>query len=120
MALTGYTISSGPAREALSSVRSQRNELDGLRDNVQTAMGELIEAAEMRAVTTALTSVWNDLIALHAEAAETRIDNGLSGMESAIQAFETGSQTMMDDANSPMVTTPELEIDDAMVMEEES
>jgi t-SNARE complex subunit (syntaxin) len=119
VALTGYIIEPGPARGALAAVQAQRDELDGLRDNVQGAMEDLIQAAGMRAVTTALSSVWNDLIALHAEAAETRIDNGLSGMERAIQAYESGSQTMMDDANATAAAAPVLAIDDAMVIGEE-
>lgn len=118
MALTGYRIEPAGVRGALNRVRSQREELDGLRGNVQAEMTTLIEAARMRSVTTALTSVWNDLLAVHAEAAETRIDNATSGMEAAVQAFEDGSRQMMDDAHQSMGQVPDLDIDDAMVVEE--
>ncbi len=116
MTLPGYHINPSGARGVLSRVRAERDELDGLRNSMETHMESLIEAARMRAVTTALTSVWNDLLALHAEAAETRIDNGVTGMEGAIQAFEDGDITMMEVAHSTMHQTPELEIDDAMVV----
>lgn len=117
MTLPGYHIDPSGARGVLSRVRAERAELDGLRDTMETHMESLIEAARMRAVTSALTSVWNDLLALHAEAAETRIDNGVTGMEGAIQAYEDGDITMMEAAHGTMHQSPELEIDDAMAVE---
>jgi hypothetical protein len=118
MALTGYVVDPDGVRGALSRVRGRRGELTGLRDGAESAMTGLVQAAGMRSVSTALSSVWNDLIALHAEAAETRIDQGTSGMEAAVQAFEDGSRQMMDDAHESMGRVPDVVIDDAMVVEE--
>lgn len=118
MALEGYEVDAPAANTVVTRVRTQREELDGLRDNMETSMQSLMDAAKMRAVVTALSSVWNDMLALQAEAAETRIDNGANGMQGAINAVTDGGRNMMESAQATMSQSPDLVIDDAMVVEE--
>lgn len=118
MALEGYEVDAPAANAVVTRVRTQREELDGLRDNMETSMQSLMDAAKMRAVVTALSSVWNDMLALQAEAAETRIDNGANGMQGAINAVTDGDRNMMESAQATMSQSPDLVIDDAMVVEE--
>lgn len=115
--IDGYTIVPATVRGALEQVRTGRDEIGPKRESMLGKMEDLMEAAKMRAVTTALSSVWNDLIALQAEAAETRIDNAVDGMEASVVAFEQGDASMMENAQTTMRQSPELEVDDALVVE---
>lgn len=114
----GYAIVPATVRGALRQVRSEREDLDSQREALLGTMEDLMEATKMRAVTTALSSVWNDMIALQAEAAGTRIDNAVTGMEESVQAFEQGDATMMDSAQTSMQQSVVLEIDDGLTVEE--
>lgn len=118
MAIDGYEVDETAALAVVTSVRTQRDELNGLRDTMETSMLSLIDAAKMRSVVTALSSVWNDMLALQAEAAETRIDNGANGMQGAINAISDGNRNMLESAQATMSQSPDLVIDDAMVVEE--
>lgn len=115
--INNYNITPATVRGALSNVTTEREEITPKREAMLEKMEDLMEAAKMRVVTTALSSVWNDLIALQTEAAETRIDNAVSGMEGSVQAFEQGDISMMETAQATMRQSPELEIDDAIVVE---
>ncbi|MFC7400860.1 DUF6507 family protein [Citricoccus sp. GCM10030269] len=119
MSLTGYDIDPAGARGVVNRVETQAEDLPTIRETAHGHMESLIEAAKMRAVTTALTSVWNDMLAVQAEAAEVRIANGNSGMRSAVTAFEDGDINMMEASHATMHQSPDLEIDDAMVVEDE-
>ncbi|MDN5824675.1 MAG: DUF6507 family protein [Micrococcaceae bacterium] len=114
----GYEIVPATVRGALRQVRSEREDLDTQREALLGRMEDLMEATKMRAVTTALSSVWNDMIAMQAEAAGTRIDNAVTGMEESVQAFEQGDATMMDSAQGSMQQSVVLDIDDALTVEE--
>lgn len=115
--VNGYSIVPATVRGALGVVRTECDDLGPKREAMLGKMEDLMEAAKMRAVTTALSSVWNDLIALQAEAAETRIDNAVVGMEASVQAYEQGDASMMESAQSTMRQSPELDIDDALAVE---
>lgn len=117
MSLTGYDIDPAGARGVLNRVEAQGEDLPAIREAAHGHMESLIEAAKMRAVTTALTSVWNDMIAVQAEAAEVRVANGVSGMRSAVNAFVAGDVHMMESSHATLHQAPDLEIDDAMVVE---
>jgi hypothetical protein len=115
--MDSYNINPATVRAALSNVTTDREDIAPKREAMFEKMEDLMEAAKMRAVSTALSSVWNDLIALQAEAAETRIENAVNGMEGSVQAFEQGDMSMMESAQATMRQSPELEIDDAIVVE---
>lgn len=115
--MDGYTIHPGTVRGALSKVEAEREAITPKRDGMLEKMDDLMEAAKLRIVTTALSSVWNDLIALQAEAAETRIENAVEGMEASVQAFEQGDMSMMDNAQATLRESLDLEIDDAIVVD---
>lgn len=53
-----------PVRPALKNVTTEREDIAPKREAMFQNMEDLMEAAKMRAVTTALSSVWNDLIAM--------------------------------------------------------
>lgn len=117
MALTGYDIDADGARGVLNRVEAQGEDLPTIREAAHGHMESLIEAAKMRSVASALTSVWNDMIAVQAEAAEVRTANGVSGMRTAVNAFVDGDAHMMESSHATMHQAPDLEIDDAMVVE---
>lgn len=118
MTLIGYVINAEGTRGVLNSVAEEADDLGPIRESMCGHMESLIDAAKATAVSTALSSVWNDLLALQAEAAESRIANGISGMRQAVNAYVGGDSEMMSSAQTAVATTPELTIDDAIVVEE--
>lgn len=116
MGIGNYQVQPAAVRGVLANVRAEREDLATLRTTLRNDVEDLMAAAKMRAVVTALSSVWNDVLAVQAEAAETRVDNAVNGMEAALRAYEAGDAAMMDAAHTTMGRSPALAVDDAITV----
>ncbi|GAA3697886.1 hypothetical protein GCM10022377_08490 [Zhihengliuella alba] len=112
MALSGYDVSPGTMRTVKGKVEGHIDDLPGKRSALSTAVDNSIESCKMPQVASALTGLWNDILALQTEAAETRVKNACTALGDVAQAYENGDQSMMDDAEESIVAVPELDIND--------
>lgn len=113
MALDGYELSPTGLADVKRSVEEQADDLPGLRKTMSTETDELMTASKMPQIAVALSELWNGVLAVQAEAAETRIANACTALGDVALAYNNADQKMMDDASDAAVQVPDIEIDDA-------
>lgn len=113
MALDGYKLSPTGLADVKKDVDGQAEDLPALRNTMSSDTDALIASCKMPQVAVALSELWNGVLAVQAEAAETRIANACTALGDVALAYNNADQKMMDDASDAAVQVPEIDIDDS-------
>lgn len=118
MSLVGYTINPGAVRGVLTNVETDAEQFPTARKAIRDDIEEGVGNVKLRAMAGSLSGLWNDLIALQAEAVETRTAGAVSSMRSVVNAYVQGDESMMDAAEKQLLKAPDVTVDDGIAMDQ--
>ncbi|MGP9618155.1 DUF6507 family protein [Arthrobacter sp. AOP36-A1-22] len=118
MSVVGYTIYPGAVRGVLNNVESDAEDFPAARKNILDDMTEAIGQVRTSAMADSLSTLWNELIALQAEAVETRTAGAIGSMRSVVNAYVQGDESMMDAAEKELLKAPDLNVDDLIAVDQ--
>lgn len=95
-----------------ANVEAELGLLPGLRTALGTHIDEAAAACKMQAISASLAGAWNEILAVQAEAAQTRIENACAAIRTVSAAYREGDQAMMDEATRAVTGAPNVLIED--------
>lgn len=118
LSLVGCTINPAAVRGVLTIVETEAEQLTPARKAIRDDIAEGVGSVRLRSMAGSLSGLWHDVIALQAEAAETRTAGAVSSMRSVVNAYIQGDENMMDAAEKKLLKTPNLTIDDGIAVDQ--
>lgn len=107
-----YELSPDAIDGVAANVEAELGLLPGLRTALGTHIDEAAAACKMQAISASLAGAWNGILAVQAEAAQTRIENACAAIRTVSAAYREGDQAMMDEATRAVTGAPNVLIED--------
>lgn len=110
--VTDYEMDPIAVADVITKVEAHIDPLETARDTLSTEIDDAAVACKRPEVSSALFSLWNELLMTQAEAAQTRVENACNAMTTAAAAFVDGDEEMLSEATAASAARPELDLED--------